>query len=72
VEESKKERKEMHAMLGENAWGSQIKSYVLHPYQMIKDSRSGYQTSQVQDVLDGNVQPFMQAALKHFKSNSKS
>ena len=66
-QERLKERKESHSQLSENAWGSQIRSYVLHPYQMIKDVRTGFQTTAIQDTLDGNVQPFIEAALSYFK-----
>lgn len=45
------------------AWGHQIRSYVLHPYQMIKDLRTGYQTSDSQGVLDGDLDAFLQASL---------
>ncbi|MEM7651402.1 MAG: peptide chain release factor 2 [Pseudomonadota bacterium] len=45
------------------AWGHQIRSYVLHPYQMIKDLRTGVETSQSNDVLDGDLDPFLEAAL---------
>jgi len=44
-------------------WGHQIRSYVLQPYQMVKDLRTNYETSNTQGVLDGNLDPFMEAAL---------
>lgn len=47
-----------------NAWGSQIRSYVLHPYQLVKDHRTGYHTSQAQSVLDGDLDGFMKAYLQ--------
>src|SRR5690606_25036895 len=44
-------------------WGSQIRNYVLHPYKLIKDNRTDYETSNVQDVLDGDLDDFIKAYL---------
>lgn len=44
-------------------WGSQIRSYVFHPYSLVKDHRTGYETSQVQSVMDGNLDALINAAL---------
>jgi peptide chain release factor 2 len=49
-------------------WGSQIRNYVLHPYQLIKDPRTSYETSQSQSVLDGDIDGFMKALLMQDKS----
>ena len=50
---------------GEIAWGNQIRSYVLQPYRMVKDVRSGYKTGSPEAVLDGDLTPFMEAYLRH-------
>ena len=47
----------------EIGWGSQIRSYVLHPYQMVKDLRTNYETSNTQAVLDGDIDHFIEKAL---------
>ena len=46
-------------------WGHQIRSYVLQPYQMVKDLRTGYVSGTPSDVLDGDLDPFMEASLAH-------
>jgi peptide chain release factor 2 len=50
----------------EIAWGSQIRNYVFHPYTLVKDTRTKYETSQVQDVMDGDLDGFIKAYLKEF------
>lgn len=51
-------------------WGSQIRNYVFHPYKLVKDIRTGYETSNVQAVMDGNLNEFIKAYLMEF-GNSK-
>lgn len=53
----------VEASKGDNGWGNQIRSYVLQPYQMVKDLRTGYETSDTSGVLDGDLDGFMRAAL---------
>ncbi|MFQ3577594.1 MAG: peptide chain release factor 2 [Verrucomicrobiia bacterium] len=53
---------------GEIAWGSQIRSYVFQPYQMVKDHRTGVSTSNVDFVMDGDLKPFIEAKLRGVKN----
>jgi peptide chain release factor 2 len=64
LEEKNKERDKMNSVKKANEWGSQIRSYVMQPYQMIKDHRTDYETSQVQTVMDGNIDDFIYAYLR--------
>ena len=57
------ERQEVEAGKTENSWGNQIRSYVLHPYQMVKDLRTSEETGNTTAVLDGDIDDFIQAAL---------
>jgi peptide chain release factor 2 len=65
--EEEKKKAEYAAVKGEHkiaSFGSQIRSYVLHPYKLVKDVRTGYETSQADTVLDGDIDGFIQAELK--------
>ncbi len=50
-------------------WGSQIRNYVMHPYKLVKDLRTGFETSNVQAVMDGDLNPFIKAYLMEFGSS---
>ncbi|MCD6200380.1 MAG: peptide chain release factor 2 [Bacteroidales bacterium] len=70
--ELRKKKEEQAKIEGEKKkieWGSQIRSYVLHPYKMVKDLRTGYETSNVQSVLDGELNDFIKAFLMQFGAN---
>src|SRR5207244_4546201 len=65
--EQDKKRAELDRQYGEKgdiAWGSQIRSYVFQPYQMVKDHRTGVETSNVQGVMDGDLDPFIEGKLR--------
>ncbi|MFN2124545.1 MAG: peptide chain release factor 2, partial [Candidatus Promineifilaceae bacterium] len=65
--EQQKQEAEIADLKGESVdagWGNQIRSYVLHPYKMVKDLRTGYETGNTQAVLDGRLDPFMEEYLR--------
>ncbi|KAB5606484.1 peptide chain release factor 2 [Bifidobacterium jacchi] len=62
-EEEAKKKKELAGDI-KASWGDQMRSYVLHPYQMVKDLRTGYETSQTQAVFDGDIDGFLEAGIR--------
>ena len=58
------QRQELKGAHQSNEWGSQIRSYVLHPYTLVKDHRTGFERGNVQAVLDGDLEAFMEAFLR--------
>jgi peptide chain release factor 2 len=67
------EAQELNALRGDGrtAWGSQIRNYVLYPYQMVKDARTGYETSQAESVLDGEIDDFIDAEIRWMRRSEK-
>ncbi len=63
-EQQAKEIAEIRGDMVEAAWGNQIRNYVFHPYQMVKDLRTNEETTAVSDVMDGELDPFIQAYLR--------
>jgi len=69
LEEERKKLDKMMQSQTDIAWGNQIRSYVLHPYNMVKDHRTDEQTSDVQRVLDGDIDAFIEAYLHKFTTS---
>lgn len=62
-EEEDKKRQDLEDTKKDIAWGSQIRSYIFHPYNMVKDHRTGIETGNTQAVMDGNIQQFIEGFL---------
>ncbi|RJE47464.1 peptide chain release factor 2 [Dehalobacter sp. MCB1] len=70
----KQQEEEISEVRGEQndiAWGSQIRSYVFHPYSMVKDHRTSYETGNVNAVMDGEIDPFISTYLQHIVGQNK-
>jgi peptide chain release factor 2 len=65
LEEERKKRAEVESGKGEIAWGNQIRSYVFQPYTLVKDHRMNLENGNVQAVMDGDLDLFIEAALRH-------
>ena len=63
LDKKNKEKKKEENNKKKIEWGNQIRSYVLHPYKMVKDLRTNYQTSNVDNVLDGEIFEFLESTL---------
>ena len=71
MEKRQREIDEMNAEKKANEWGSQIRSYVLHPYKMVKDHRTNVESGTPDEVLDGDINKFIEAYLKSQKLKAK-
>ncbi len=71
LEEKEAELQKLKGVHVEAGWGNQIRSYVLHPYQMVKDLRTAYETGNTSAVLDGDLDPFMQAELERLATGGE-
>ena len=65
LEKQKEKMDTLHKTKKDNAWGSQIRSYVLHPYRLVKDHRTNIEIGNADAVLDGDIDSFIQAYLLH-------
>jgi peptide chain release factor 2 len=63
---------EIRGEKGEAAWGRQVRSYVLQPYQMVKDLRTDHEVGNVQGVLDGDLQGFVEAYLRYRRAQHEA
>lgn len=66
MEEQEAELAKIRGEIKEIGWGSQIRSYIFHPYSMVKDHRTAYEVGNVQGVMDGDLDGFIDAYLRHF------
>ena len=72
MDKKRGEAEKRYGQKGEIAWGHQIRSYVFMPYQLVKDLRSGYETSQITAVMDGDLDPFILAYLNYEAEKKKA
>jgi peptide chain release factor 2 len=72
LEEKEAELRKLRGDHVEAGWGNQIRSYVLHPYQMVKDLRTNVETGNTSAVLDGDLDRFMQAELERLATGGES
>ena len=67
IKKREKENKNVESSKSEIGWGHQIRSYVLHPYRLVKDNRSNFESSNPDKVLDGDIDNFLESSLYKIK-----
>lgn len=72
LEERQEEKQQLRGSYQEAAWGNQARSYVLQPYKMVKDHRTKYEVSDVDKVLDGELDGFIEAYLRQYQTKQRS
>lgn len=71
LEERKEKVSELKGDFSAPEWGNQIRSYILHPYKMVKDHRTDYESKEPEKVLDGEINGFIESELKYFANQTK-
>ena len=71
LDEQEKKRQALEATKTDNSWGNQIRSYVFQPYTMVKDERTGLKVTDVQEVMDGDLDAFIESFLKSHATNGR-
>ena len=71
-QENREKLSDIRGEVSDNGWGNQIRSYVMQPYTMVKDQQTGEETGNVQSVMDGNLDAFMNAYLRWDHYTAKS
>ncbi|MCC7478454.1 peptide chain release factor 2 [bacterium] len=72
LEQHKERVEDLRGVQTEISWGNQIRNYVLQPYQLVKDTRTGFETSDTNGVLNGNIEPLIWACLRWMRSSASS
>ena len=66
LEKQREQREDIEASKKKIEWGSQIRNYVLHPYKLVKDLRTNYESTNPKNILDGDINEFIKAYLIEF------